>query len=43
MRRGLTIEFLEHALDGAGTAAAGHGDVELVVMFRHGCDLLQYW
>lgn len=32
----LTIEFLENALHGAGAAAAGHLDVELVVMFRHG-------
>jgi hypothetical protein len=31
----LTIEFLEDALDGTGAAAAGHLDVELVVMFRH--------
>jgi len=31
----LTIELLEHALDGAGAAAAGHGDVELVVVFGH--------
>jgi hypothetical protein len=26
----LTFELLEHALDGAGAAAAGHGNVELV-------------
>jgi hypothetical protein len=34
----LTFELLEHALDGAGAAAAGHGDVELVCV-RHlvGC------
>jgi hypothetical protein len=31
----LTIELLEHALHGAGAAAAGHGDVELVVVFGH--------
>ena len=30
-----TIELLEHALHGAGAAAAGHGDVELVVVFGH--------
>jgi hypothetical protein len=34
-RDALTIEFLEDALDGTGAAAAGHLDVELVVMFRH--------
>lgn len=36
---GLTIELLQHALHGAGAAAAGHGDVELVVVFGHfaGC------
>jgi hypothetical protein len=32
---GLTIELLQHALHGAGAAAAGHGDVELVVVFGH--------
>ena len=31
----LTLELLEHALDGAGAAAAGHGDVELVVVLGH--------
>jgi hypothetical protein len=31
----LTIELLQHALNGAGAAAAGHGDVELVVVFGH--------
>lgn len=30
-----TIELLEHALHGAGAAAACHGDVELVVVFGH--------
>ena len=34
-RKGLTIELLEHALHGAGAAAAGHGDVELVVVLGH--------
>lgn len=29
------IELLKHALHGAGAAAAGHGDVELVVVFGH--------
>lgn len=32
---GLAIELLEHALHGAGAAAAGHGDVEFVVVVRH--------
>ena len=32
---GLTVESLEHPLHGAGAAAAGHGDVELVVVFCH--------
>jgi hypothetical protein len=31
----LTIELLQHALHGAGAAAAGHGDVELVVVLGH--------
>jgi hypothetical protein len=31
-----TIELLQHALHGAGAAAAGHGDLKLVVVFRHG-------
>jgi hypothetical protein len=31
----LTIELLEHALHGARAAAAGHGDVELVVVLGH--------
>lgn len=30
-----TIELLEHALHGAGAAAAGHGNVELVVVLGH--------
>jgi len=34
-KEALTIEFLEHALHGAGAAAAGHCDVKLVVVFRH--------
>ena len=29
-RGGFTVELLEDAVDGAGAAAAGHGDVELV-------------
>lgn len=28
--RVLTVELLEDTVDGAGAAAAGHGDVELV-------------
>ena len=32
---GLTIELLQHALHGAGAAAAGHGDVEFVVVLGH--------
>jgi len=41
----LTLELLEHALDGAGAAAAGHGDVELVVVLGHfgGWWDLSYW
>ena len=41
----LTIELLEHALHGAGAAAAGHGDVELVVVFGHFelCLLVCWW
>lgn len=35
-RSALTIELLEHALNGARAATAAHGDVELVVVFRHG-------
>lgn len=31
----LTVHLLEHALNGAGAAAAGHGDVELVVVVGH--------
>lgn len=31
----LTLKLLQHALDGAGAAAAGHGDVELVVVLGH--------
>ena len=27
-----TVGLLQHALDGAGAAAAGHGDVEVVVV-----------
>ena len=38
MQGRLTIELLEHALDGAGAAATAHGNVELVGV-RHfvGC------
>ena len=32
----LTIQLLEDTLDGAAAAAAGHGDVEFVVVFGHG-------
>lgn len=31
-----TFGFLEHTLDGAGAAPAGHLDVELVVVVGHG-------
>lgn len=34
----LTLKLAEHAVDGAGAAAAAHGDVELVrvlVLFGH--------
>lgn len=31
-----TVELLEHAVDGAGAAAAAHGNVELVVVLGHG-------
>ena len=41
-RRTLTIELLEHALDGAGAATAAHGDVELVVVFGHGVECVWY-
>lgn len=34
-RNGRTFHLLEDALDGAGAAAAGHGYVELVVVFGH--------
>jgi hypothetical protein len=30
-----TIKLLQDTLDRAGAASAGHGDVELVVMFSH--------
>jgi len=33
----LTIELLEDTLDGAGATAAGHCDVEFVVVFGHVC------
>ena len=37
--RWLTLELLEHAVDGAGAAAAAHADVELVgVLVGHCCD-----
>lgn len=35
MKQILTLEFLDNPLDGARATRAGHGDVELVVMFRH--------
>lgn len=31
----LTLEFGKHAGDGAGAAAAGHGDFEFVGVVRH--------
>ena len=33
--RGLTVKFLEHTFNSARAAAAGHLDVEFVVVFRH--------
>jgi hypothetical protein len=39
----LTFSLLEDTLDGAGAAAAGHCDVELVVVFCHFCILLLAW
>lgn len=42
MGDGLTVHLLEHALDGAGAAAAGHGDVEFVgVLGGHCCGLCE--
>ena len=35
--RALTLELLQHALDGTGAATAAHGDVELVVVLGHDC------
>jgi len=32
----LTVEFFEGALNSAGAAAAGHADVEFIVVVRHG-------
>ena len=32
-----TVELLEDTVDGAGAAAAGHGDVELVGVRHFGC------
>lgn len=32
---GLTVKLLEDSLDGAGAAAAGHGDVEFVDVLCH--------
>lgn len=32
---GLTVEFLQDTLHGAGAAAAAHADVEFVVVARH--------
>lgn len=34
---GRTFEFLQHALNSARAAAAGHLDIEFVMMVRH-CD-----
>lgn len=31
----ITVEFLEDSLHGAGAAAAGHCDIEFVVVFGH--------
>ena len=33
--RELTVKLLQHPLDGARAAAAGHCDVEVVVVVRH--------
>lgn len=38
---GYTFGLLEHALDGAGTAGAGHGDIEVVVVLGVCCHCLQ--
>ncbi len=35
MGRLVTVQLLQHPLDSARAAAAGHGDVELVVVFGH--------
>ena len=32
----LTLHLLQHAIDGARAARAGHRDVEVVVVVRHG-------
>lgn len=38
----LTLELLEHAVNGTGAAAAAHGDVEFVVVFRHVVGFVRY-
>lgn len=39
----LTIELLEDSLHGTGTAAAAHGDVELVLMIDHRVSFGKMW
>jgi len=36
-----TIELLEDALYGAGTAAAGHGDIELILVVVGHADVIE--
>lgn len=36
---GLTLELLEHPVDGAGAAGAAHADVELVCVCVGHCDV----
>ena len=31
----LTLELLQHAVHGAGAPAAGHRDLEIVLVLRH--------
>ena len=36
MRAILTVKFLDDALHSAGATAAGHRDIKLILVFRHG-------
>lgn len=38
-----TVKLLEDAVDGAGAATAGHGDVELVGVGGHGAGCAVSW